>query len=103
VVNCGREGEKARFYAGQFDDRGSGVPVARSKQFAVELKGSLVGPTDEAMAAHEALTDQLRVDGWNAIEAGPREWYSRVLERPLDQLLGGVARESQAPRAVDSV
>ena len=81
LVDCARDGDKARFYAGEFDTFGNGTPIAKSKLFPVELKGSLVCQTDEAIAAHEALIDELRSTGWTTTEVGSPEWYSRVLQR----------------------
>ena len=76
------------FYARTFVDDEE-VAVLESPSFRARGKGTL-DRTEEAVAAHEALSRKLREAGWTQVAAG-RLWYGDIFQRDV------IVAEAPAP------
>lgn len=72
---------KATFYARIFSDEGEPLAVAQSPSFRAQGNGT-PDKTDEAVAAYQALREQLEQRGWEHAGSG-RTWFADVYSRPL--------------------
>jgi hypothetical protein len=72
---------KATFYARIFSDDGEPLAVAHSPSFRVRGNG-IPEKTDEAVAAYQALREQLEQTGWDRVADG-NAWFADVYSRPL--------------------
>lgn len=72
---------KANFFACVFSDDGEPLAVAESPFFRAHGNG-VPAKTDEAVAAHEQLREQLEAAGWR-YEASGRTWFGDRYSRPL--------------------
>jgi hypothetical protein len=72
---------KATFYARIFSDEGEPLAVAQSPSFRAQGNGT-PERTEEAVAAYQALREQLEQTGWEHAGSG-RAWFADVYSRPL--------------------
>jgi hypothetical protein len=72
---------KATFYARIFSDEGEPLAVAQSPSFRARGNGT-PDKTEEAVAAYQALREQLEQAGWEHAGSG-RAWFAEVYSRPL--------------------
>ncbi len=72
---------KATFYARIFSDEGEPLAVAQSPSFRAQGNGT-PDKTEEAVAAYQALREQLEQTGWEHAGSG-RAWFAEMYSRPL--------------------
>jgi hypothetical protein len=71
---------KGSFYARAFDQDGEPVPIAQSPYFRSHGSDEPEA-TDQAVAAYEALRNQLERAGWEYARDGA-SWFATVFSRP---------------------
>lgn len=70
---------KARFYACVFDEADEPFAFAESPAFKAP-RTPLPDATEQAVAAHDALTESLSQEGWDLVAKGPG-WYDATFRR----------------------